>query len=355
MHILISILTSAFFFVSHSIYRNLFEPYIKNLYLNIFAYIFLFVIGQSFWFLFNDKLNKYIEYPIYIIIFTFSCMFFYYIIMTPLRLFYFQNNMQTLDLKVILIVIAMGIFGFFNRYNVVTTKYKIETNKNVKLKIAFVSDVHLGDSGINEVILQKMVNKINEQNVDLIILGGDIVEKNDKIFTEKDHNEYFKQLKSKYGVYATLGNHEYYGGVPYKISETMENNGGIIMLNDKVAEFNDFILIGREDITKNYLVGPRKNIDEILIFPSDKYKIVIDHNPASFKESIDNEIDLQISGHTHNGQFFPYNIIVKFFYEKPYGLLKKKNNKLIISSGLSTWRIPIKLFSKPEIVIIEIN
>ncbi len=355
MDLFLTIITLSFFFVSHSIYRNLCEPYINNFYLNIIVYILLLMIGQSFWFLFNSKINKYFEYALYIIIFTFSFMFFYYVIIDIVRLFYLKNNIQVLDLNVLIFAILLGCYGFFNRYYIRTTVYNIKTDKDIKLKVAFVSDLHIGDTGTNEIILKNMVNKINRQNVDLVILGGDIVERDHRAFTKNQFNEFFKQIKSRYGVFAVLGNHEYYGGGPYKIAETLENDGNIKVLNDNMIEFDNFILIGREDNSKRIFGTDRKSINEIYNNLSDKYKIVADHNPTYFNESVKNNIDLQLSGHTHNGQFFPFNIVIKFFYEKPYGLLKKNNTILITSSGLSTWRIPIKLGSRPEIVIVNIN
>ena len=355
MYFFLTTITMAFFFVSHSIYKNLCEPYISNFYINIITYVALTVLGQSFWLLFNEKLNKFIEYPLYIVVFTFSFMFFYYIIIDCVRLFYLKSNMQILDLRVLILAILLGIYGFFNRYNIRTTKYKIKTDKNIQLKIAFVSDTHIGDTGTNSTIMNKVVNKINAQNVDLIIFGGDIVERNPVAFTKTGLNEYFKKLKSTYGTFAILGNHEYYGGNPYGIAKTLEKDGNMKVLNDEAIEFNDFILIGREDPTKIIFGEKRKDIADIFKNNSNKFKIVADHNPINFNDSVKNNIDLQLSGHTHNGQFFPFNLIVKFFYKKPYGLLKENNSKLITSSGLSTWRIPIKLGSKPEIVIVEIN
>lgn len=355
MHFFLMTITMAFFFVSHSIYKNLREPYIKNFYINIIVYIALLVLGQSFWLLFNEKLNKFIEYPLYIVVFVFSFMFFYYLIIDWVRFFYLKNNIQILDSRVLILAILLGIYGFFNRYNVKITNYKIKTDKDIKLKIAFVSDIHIGDSGINSIIMDKVINKVNSENVDLVILGGDIVEKNYRAFTETGLNQHFKKLKSTYGVFAVLGNHEYYGGTPYKITETLEKNGNMKVLNDELIEFEDFILIGREDPTKVIFGEKRKDLEKILKINSNKFKIVADHNPINFKDSVKNNIDLQLSGHTHNGQFFPFNLIVKFFYKKSYGLLKENGSKLITSSGLSTWRIPIKLGSKPEIVIVEIN
>ncbi len=357
MHIFLTIITLIFFFVSHNIYRNLCEPYISNFYLNIIIYILLLIVGQSFWLLFNQHLNRFLEYLIYIVIFTFSFMFIYYLIIDIIRLFYLKNNIQILDFNVLTFAVLLSLYGFFNRYFIRTTVYNLETDKNIELKIAFASDLHIGDTGINRNILNKMVKKINAQNVDLVIFGGDIIERDYRAFTKNQFNEIFKNIKTKYGVFAVLGNHEYYGGGPYEIADTLENDGNIKVLNDEKVVFDNFILIGREDNSKRIFGKNRKSLVEILdnIDISNKFTIVADHNPINFNESVDNEVDLQISGHTHNGQFFPFNLVIKFFYEKPYGLLNKGKSNLITSSGLSTWRIPIKLGSKPEIVIVNIK
>ncbi len=315
-------------------------------------------LGQSYLLLLSKNINPYIEYFLYIVLYVFCFMFFYYVIISCIRISYLQSNPQFLDLKFLILAVCLGVFGFFNRYNIRITEYDLKTEKNLNLKIAFISDLHIGDSGINETIMKKTIEKINKENVDLIILGGDIVERKSNYFDKNTYGEWFKMFKSKYGTYGVLGNHEYYGGESKRISNALEEYGNMNILNDEFIEFDDFVLIGREDLAKGYSGINRKSIAEILQNfnnENSKYLLLIDHNPSKFQESKDNNIDLQLSGHTHNGQFFPFNLIVKFFYEKPYGLLDKYKSKLIISSGLSTWRIPIKLMSKPEIVIVNIN
>ena len=354
MYIFVLIISLSFFFVSHNIYRVLCEPYITSNLLNVLTYSGLCLLGQSYLLLLHENLNKYLEYFLYIVVYIFCFMFFYYLIIDCIRFFYTQNNQHLIDYKVLIFALLLGVYGIFNRYLIKTTEYKIYTNKNVNLRIGFITDMHIGDSGINKKILNKVVKKINEKNVDIIILGGDIVEQNAKFFIDSEIYKYFKDLKTKYGIYAVLGNHEYYGGMPYLIADTLTQYANIKVLKDEVAEFDNFKIIGREDITKNYFGNRRKIIEKIDKIEPEKYNIVVDHNPANFRDSVENKIDLQLSGHTHNGQFFPFNLIVKFFYEKPYGLLKKQDSNLITSSGLSTWKIPIKLGSKPEIVIIDI-
>ena len=188
-------------------------------------------------------------------------------------------------------------------------------------------------------------------------MGGDIIESPLSNFPNKQYSKIWQKLDKRQGVYGIVGNHEYYTGEVYKLVEYLQNSCGIDMLLDDYKIIDDnIVLIGREDLTRNYY-GHRKEIKTIVndIDLSKYFSIVLDHNPSKFDDAIINQIDLQLSGHTHNGQFFPFNIVVKFFYEKAYGLLQKQDKNLIVSSGLTPWGIPIKIVSKPEIVLVEIE
>jgi len=115
---------------------------------------------------------------------------------------------------------------------------------------------------------------------------------------------------------------------------------------------NSFYLIGREDRTNNR----RKNILSLLD-SVDKSKpiILLDHQPFNLSESADNDIDLQISGHTHHGQLWPFNFITKAIYEVSSGYKKIKNTHVIVSNGYGTWGPPMRLGNRPEILIIDLN
>jgi predicted MPP superfamily phosphohydrolase len=297
------------------------------------------------------------------------------------RIFY-RFDIRQFSLYFFIIGAILYICGFVNRYNIKVTRHIIDFQQAKQTKIVFISDIHIGEVGMNAKIFKKAVDKINKENADIVILGGDIIEKDSYKFSKDGYADLIKKIKSRYGVYAILGNHEYYRENPYKLTNIMESEADIVVLNDRYIEFEEFYLIGREDVTANHIgnirkeskdltpiehyknmtianhiINGRKELKDIMksITNSSKLKIVLDHNPKSFAETLENRADLQLSGHTHNGQFFPFNLIIKFFYEKPHGVLKKGNGYLATSSGLGVWGIPIKLGSRTEIMVVEIK
>ncbi|MDR2526248.1 MAG: metallophosphoesterase [Rickettsiales bacterium] len=211
-----------------------------------------------------------------------------------------------------------------------------------------MTDTHIGDLAMQPFIMQKTLNIIKKENVDFLIIGGDIIE-GGKIDNFDKYKDMF--LNSGIKTFAVLGNHEYYWRNHLDIVKALENANINVLLDDYVL-IDDFYLIGREDKT-NY---NRKSVKTIINdVDKSKFLLLIDHNPKFFDESVEQNVDLQLSGHTHNGQIFPFNFIVKFIYEKPYGKLEKKDSVLITSSGLSGWGPPIKIGSPVEIAIVEIN
>lgn len=274
-----------------------------------------------------------------------------------LTLFRIRINKFYATLFILTSALVVAIYGYINRSFIRITNYKLDTNKNVKLRIAFLSDVHIGAIGINEKILNKIVEKINEVKPDILLFGGDIIEAkiDDKI---RNYCKILSKAKARFGSYGVLGNHEFYVGATENIIKILEKEANIKMLNDDfVLIDNDILLVGRQDRSYSYISGKeRKTIEEIVGTKNNRYKynIVVDHNPKYFDDAVENNFNLQLSGHTHNGQFFPFNLIVKLSYEKAYGLLKKLNSILIVSSGAGTWGPPIKVFSKPEIVVIDL-
>jgi predicted MPP superfamily phosphohydrolase len=135
-----------------------------------------------------------------------------------------------------------------------------------------------------------------------------------------------------------------------------ENCGMQVLLDEFLPIGKNLLLIGRLDGGHNR-IKMRRRISEILknADTTGNFLLLLDHNPRYFDEAVENGIDLQLSGHTHNGQMFPFNLLVRFLYEKSYGRLEKANSILLVSSGVSTWGPPIKVFSKPEVVVVNIS
>lgn len=167
----------------------------------------------------------------------------------------------------------------------------------------------------------------------------------------------FKRIKSVYGVYACLGNHD---GMRSKVEDGVKvfNAAGINMVRDKAILINNSVyVIGRDDISLESSTNIKRKELSYITKDLDKSKplLLMDHQPKNLGDAEMQGIDLQISGHTHRGQLFPANIVTSLIFELDYGYLEKNNSKYIVSSGYGTWGPPIRLGSRCEIVEINVK
>lgn len=252
----------------------------------------------------------------------------------------------------------LALTGTFNASFSKIKNYEIIIDKYIKepINIVMISDIHLGNI-IRNKRLKKMVQTVNSLNPDIIAIAGDIVDSNITPFTERNMAEEFSHLKSKYGTYAVLGNHDLMTKSIDKIIKILSENKVTVLRDDAILIDNSFYIIGRDDITiKLYTKKNRKPLIDITKnLDNSKPLILIDHNPKDIKESYNANIDLQLSGHTHKGQISPLNFVTKRAFEIDYGHLQKNNFNVIVSSGYGTWGPPIRLGSKSEIVVIKLK
>jgi len=272
-------------------------------------------------------------------------------------IFKFEPNIYVNSFIVIL-SFGICIYGLINARNIKVVSYDIEDNEiKGKYKIALIADLHLG-SMLSESNMNNVIDKINENNVDIVLIVGDLFNDNfDVINNPQKIVEKLKNINSKYGIYMSLGNHD--GGSTYNKMMDFVKESNIKLLNDEYEIINnDFILLGRVDDTP---IGGfdglnRKDTKEVLnSIDSDLPIIVMDHNPLNIKD-YDKNINLLLSGHTHKGQIFPANIITNNMYVVDYGLYEdNKYPRTIVTSGAGTWGMPLRIGSNSEIVIININ
>jgi predicted MPP superfamily phosphohydrolase len=218
------------------------------------------------------------------------------------------------------------------------------------LTIVAASDVHLGNI-IRKNRLRKYVELLNRQKADVIFFAGDLIDHSTRPVEVQKMDEELRQLKAPGGIYGILGNHEYYGDIVRAVE--FYKRSGITLLRDSAINIgNRFILAGREDISQHN----RKSLEGILSGITDNLpKILLEHNPARMGDALKNGIDLQISGHTHNGQIFPINLIVKKIYPLAYGYLQTGKTHYYVSSGLGLWAAPVRIGTRSEIVKIKIS
>jgi len=262
------------------------------------------------------------------------------------------------SLIILFISIVLTVYGYYNAINPVVKNIEIfipkSSSKYEKLKIAFISDVHLGVI-LGEKFAARLTNLINEQKPDIVLFGGDLLDEDAVQVLRKNSGVPLLNLRAPLGVYAILGNHEYIGGIK-KAEEFYSLHNIKLLVDEAILIDNSFYLIGRDDRTsERFAKRKRKSLSE-LTGPLDSSlpMILLDHQPFNLEISAQNKIDLHLSGHTHHGQLWPFNHITKFVYEVSWGYKKKNNTHIYVSSGFGTWGPPVRIGSKSEIVFINV-
>ncbi len=259
-----------------------------------------------------------------------------------------------------LIISSMTVaYGHFNSKNIKVTELELVIPKRMgeidSLNVVAVSDIHLGTI-IGKSRIENVVSKINSLNPDIVLLPGDIIDEDLKPVLKYNIGGCLLNIRSKFGVYAVTGNHEYIGGVQPAVKYLEEH--GVTLLRDEYKLINNsFYLIGREDKSITQFSGSkRKELNEIVLGMSKNYpSILLDHQPYDLHLAAENGIDLQLSGHTHHGQLWPLNYITGMIYELSWGYLKKDNTHYYVSSGVGGWGPPVRTGSYSEIVNIKIK
>ncbi len=271
----------------------------------------------------------------------------------------YQNTKLIIGLCSLTFIFFIFINGYFHALSPKVKNLDITINKNKAsfdtLHIVAVSDIHFGTM-VNKTKAKRLVNIINKLNPDMVIIAGDIIDDNINVVKHFKLVEYFKELNPKYGIYSCPGNHEYISGA-YKDFEYFEKNG-IHMLKDSAALIdNKFYIIGRDDIQGKIITNKdRKSLNELTKDIDFNLPVfLLDHQPYKLDKTAEHAVDLQFSGHTHNGQMWPFSYLTGLLFEEDWGYLKKKNTHFYISSGYGTAVIPIRVGSSSEIVSIQIR
>jgi len=247
--------------------------------------------------------------------------------------------------------------GFFSAISPRVTRYAISAGKNFAggqegMKIVAVSDIHLG-SIIRKRSMRHLSRMIEKENPELVLILGDLVDGSMGPVLRGDLLSHLTLPPLKYGHFAITGNHEYMGdlnkSIPY-----IESKGIRILKDEFVSLANGVQLIGRLDRTAQQGFGSGRATLDSLIRMTDATRpvILLDHQPYELKKLEGTPVDLQLSGHTHNGQMWPLNLITRAMFELSYGHKKFGNTDVIVSSGFGLWGPRVRLGTRPEIVVI---
>lgn len=278
------------------------------------------------------------------------------------------------------LIVGFSVYGMINWQNIRVTEYDISVDKHTELgsdlKIVLIADTHIGYT-VGQEHIQNMVDLINEQDADLVAFAGDIVDNDYAAIENPDAiAKTFRSIKSKYGVFGCYGNHDVYeklvGGFSlYSLPENtvqkevdmFVENSGIELLEDEVVAVEDLYVIGRIDRTKpngskegDDLEKARESIGE-LTADLDKSKVIIDidHQPSELEEKADAGVDIDLCGHTHDGQIFPGNLTINLGWENACGLLDIKKMHSIVTSGAGVWGPAMRVGANPEITVVNVH
>ena len=290
-------------------------------------------------------------------------------------LLFSRGSVISIGSVVVACAVATCLYGIFNARNIKVNEYSVTVNKSCgsdkHLKAVLVADLHMGYAiGVDHIT--NMVEKINQQDADIVIIAGDIFDNSyDGMDDPEGIKAQLRSIKSKYGVYAVYGNHDIdekilmgftfdWGGKQLH-NEKMTNfmkECNIKLINDESVLINDeFYLVGRRDTDQPGTEdGTRAEISE-LTKDLDKTKpiFVLSHEPDELQKTADAGADIDFSGHTHDGQLFPGNLTIGLFWENPCGLIKKDNMYSIVTSGVGVYGTFMRVGTDAEICSVDID
>ncbi|EES48249.1 metallophosphoesterase [Clostridium botulinum] len=280
-----------------------------------------------------------------------------------------KKILKRIFITIILIpAICFGIFAYsiYVEPNLLSVKnIEINNSSNIKnedtIKIAQISDIHLGEYyAIDK--LEKLVNKVNSQNADIIVFTGDLFDNVSKFEDTSKVAPILKKLSANIGKYAIYGNHDYGGGAKNIYKNVMEDSGFKILVNEQanvkldsgktmsILGLDD-ALLGNPDVEKT-----ARNIKE------SNYNLLLLHEPDLSDKFVSYNVDLILAGHSHGGQVkipFLGEIVTPPLAEKYkdglYNLNTKRNTQLYVNSGIGNTKVPFRFMNVPEVSIFEIK
>lgn len=256
----------------------------------------------------------------------------------------------------LLLSVIIAIYGYFEAKDIHTERLIIKTAKIPeeigRLKIVQISDVHLGLI-VREERLKRILQKIKVEDPDILVSTGDLVD--GQINRLEGLAELLKEINPRYGKFAITGNHEFYAGI--SPARDFTEKAGFKILRGEGLTVEGIINIAGVDDPAGKYYGPLRNItgrELLLTMPREKFTLLLKHRPLVDKNAI-GLFDLQVSGHIHKGQIFPFSIATWLYYPVNSGRLNLPNaSSMYVSRGTGTWGPPIRFLSPPEVTVIEL-
>jgi uncharacterized protein len=251
--------------------------------------------------------------------------------------------------------IATTVYGYFEAWDIRTERIVVTSAKIPpdlkKLTIVQISDVHLG-LVVRQERLDRMLARVRAASPDLLVCTGDLVD--GQINSLAGLAEQFQKIQPRFGKYAVTGNHEFYAGLDHALA--FAERSGFTVLRGRAVNVGSLItLVGVDDPTRIRDRGEQLQEERLLeSLPGDKFTVLLKHRPVVGKGSL-GRFDLQLSGHVHKGQLFPFNVLTYLFYPIRAGHTVFENGfSLYVSRGTGTWGPPVRFLAPPEVTVIEV-
>ncbi len=269
---------------------------------------------------------------------------------------FFPGSRSTFILPLIW-ALAAGCYGYFEALDIRVERVVIPTSKLPgtikKLTIVQISDVHLGLI-VRQERLKRIIADINTAAPDILVSTGDLVD--GQINRMTGMAELLQAVRPTWGKFAVIGNHEVYAGLDQAIAFT-ERAGFRILRNEGLTVGNGIAIAGVNDPSVQKASHSDPSTEKAILSHLDpnEFRILLKHRPSLNPEST-GLFDLQLSGHVHKGQIFPFNLITRLFFPVKTGFSKLPGNAaLYVSRGSGTWGPPIRLLAPPEVTVFELT
>lgn len=247
--------------------------------------------------------------------------------------------------------------GLIRSEHVVIPSSKLPSSIS-RVRIVQVSDVHIGLL-LGKHRLEQILKIIVEAKPDILVSTGDLIDgKLNLDYNLTDRNSlsgFLAAVPAPFGKFAVLGNHEVYAGIPQSLDFT-RTAGFTVLRNQSVPLSCGITISGIDDraVNKKSLADPAMESALLNSISRNTFQLLLKHRPDIVPES-DGRFDLQLSGHVHGGQIFPFNFLVRLTHPIPCGTTTTKAGSIIhVSRGTGTWGPPMRLFAPPEVTIIDI-
>jgi predicted MPP superfamily phosphohydrolase len=250
-------------------------------------------------------------------------------------------------------LLASG-YGYFEANHIRTERIAIKNPKLKRpVKILQVSDMHLGLI-VRKHRLEKIVEAIRDEEPDIVVSTGDLVD--GQLNDLPGLAELLRSIKPPLGKYAITGNHEFYAGKQALVFT--EQAGFIVLRGEAMNVEGPLNIAGVDDPTGQRYYGlPKDGVERKLLegLPREEFTLLLKHRPDVSKDTV-GLFDLQLSGHTHRGQIFPFRFLTRIFYRHVSGFFKLSGTSgLYVSRGTGTWGPPIRVLAPPEVTVIELS